>query len=67
MARLDGARVNNAVVDTIETGCYKVNGAGVDSAGTGNGTSNDNWQKLVEGIKLDIVISESKTSILVSS
>lgn len=81
MARLDSVEADNAIIDAARVGCGQLNGTGIDGARendagmedaridiakAGNETRDDNELGVIEGVKVDIVISISKISLLVS-
>lgn len=67
LARLDGAGADIIIENGDEVGCGKVDSTGVDGTGAGNRTRDNDRPKVTKSIKVDIIINESKTPILVSS
>lgn len=72
MTKLDSARKDNSMRNVARVSCSEVDSAGVNSAGidniqTSNETRDDNRPGVpAKGVKLDIVTSKSKISILIS-
>lgn len=64
---MDSAGVDSAIKDAAGAGCDEVDGAEVDNTGVGNGTKNDDEVETAKGIKVNIITSKFKKSILISS